>query len=158
MNGDHDNAGARDATLARSGLRLTEQRRQVYDALLARRDHPSAVEVFMRVKARVPHISLATVYNCLEALADCGLVRHVPCEKGGSRFCPNLEEHGHFFCEECGAISDVPLRKDGEAGSAWHVPRGAFVRSVEATFRGLCPSCKKTQSNPRRGTNHQHQP
>ena len=32
------------------GLRMTEQRRAVYDALMGKRDHPTAVEVFMRVK------------------------------------------------------------------------------------------------------------
>src|SRR5207302_7887500 len=50
------------------GLRMTDQRRAVYDALMGKRDHPTAVEVFMRVKTRMPTISLATVYNCLETL------------------------------------------------------------------------------------------
>ena len=29
------------------GLRMTDQRRAVYDALMGKRDHPTAVEVFM---------------------------------------------------------------------------------------------------------------
>ena len=44
-----------DQTIAGRGLRMTEQRRSVYDALMARADHPTAVEVFMRVKTRAPH-------------------------------------------------------------------------------------------------------
>ena len=64
-------------TIHEKGFRFTDQRRAVYDALMNRRDHPTAVEVFMRVKGKVPSISLATVYNCLETLTGCGLVKTV---------------------------------------------------------------------------------
>ena len=37
--------------LADSGLRATPQREVVYDVLLKKRDHPTADEVFARVKA-----------------------------------------------------------------------------------------------------------
>ena len=57
-----------DETIAQGGFRLTRQRREVYDALLETRDHPSAVQVFSRVQKRMPTISLATVYNCLHEL------------------------------------------------------------------------------------------
>ncbi len=88
-----------DETIHERGFRFTTQRREVYDALMVKRDHPTAVEVFMRVKGRMPNISLATVYNCLETLTECGLVRHVNLDRAPSRYCPNLEPHGHFFCD-----------------------------------------------------------
>src|SRR5687767_11509253 len=91
------------------GLRMTEQRRVVYDAVMTQRDHPTAVEVFMRVKGKMPSISLATVYNCLETLSDCGLVRHVHHDREPSRYCANLQEHAHLFCEKCGSVTDLPL-------------------------------------------------
>ena len=49
-----------------SGLRMTRQRWEVYRLLMDQRDHPTANDVFMRIKDRLPNISLATVYNCLE--------------------------------------------------------------------------------------------
>src|SRR6266436_1513373 len=79
------------------GLRMTDQRRAVYDVLMRKRDHPTAVEVFTRVRDKVPSISLATVYNCLETLTDCGLAKSVTDERGPARYCPNLQEHAHFF-------------------------------------------------------------
>ena len=54
--------------LATNGLRSTAQREQVYRLLLAGEDHPTAEEVFMRAKRELPEISMATVYNCLDAL------------------------------------------------------------------------------------------
>ena len=57
------NAEALAQKLADSGLRSTPQREVVYDVLLRKRDHPTADEVFARVKSGLPTISLATVYN-----------------------------------------------------------------------------------------------
>ena len=122
---------------------MTDQRRAVYDALMTQRDHPTAVEVFMRVKGKMPSISLATVYNCLETLTGCGLVKSVNHEREPSRYCPNLEEHAHFFCTECGEIGDVPPRPRKQLQDLWELPAGAVVARSEVAFRGLCPKCAK---------------
>ena len=127
--------------LQKRGFRFTVQRREVYNALMMRRDHPTAVEVFMRVKEKMPSISLGTVYNCLETLTECGLVRHVNLDRASSRYCPNIEPHAHFFCTECGAVFDVPLLKDSSFEKVWDVPPKSIVSHHEATFRGLCPEC-----------------
>ncbi len=135
-----------DETISRRGFRFTRQRREVYDALMARRDHPTATEVFLRVKERVPSISLATVYNCLETLTECGLVRHVNLDRASSRYCPNLEDHGHFFCDQCGSVADLPLRRAKQLASAWQIPTGSIVTGHEVSLRGLCPACAKSKS------------
>jgi Fur family peroxide stress response transcriptional regulator len=137
-----------DEMIASHGLRMTEQRRQVYDALMAVRNHPTATEVFFRVKEKMPSISLATVYNCLETLTECGLIRHVHRDRESSRYCPNLEDHGHFFCENCGAILDVPFRKHSCQG--YELPANAVVLGRDVNFRGICPDCVKKQSNAKR--------
>src|SRR3954452_15383875 len=131
-------------TIAGRGLRMTEQRRSVYDAVMTQADHPTAVEVFMRVKGKVPSISLATVYNCLETLVECGLVRHVHHERESSRYCANLEEHAHLFCESCGSVTDLPLRSKRRAEDLWEMPADSVVTSRDVSFRGLCPACAAT--------------
>jgi Fur family peroxide stress response transcriptional regulator len=123
------------------GLRMTDQRRAVYDALMARRDHPTAVEVFMRVKTKMPTISLATVYNCLETLTDCGIVKAVNHDREPSRYCPNLAEHAHLFCEGCGGVMDIPLRSHRKPQDIWELPEDVSILQHEVSFRGLCPKC-----------------
>jgi Fur family transcriptional regulator, peroxide stress response regulator len=59
------------------GMRFTPQREQVYHVLLGERDHPTAEQVFMRSKKSMPEISMATVYNCLDFLVKCNLVKQV---------------------------------------------------------------------------------
>lgn len=130
-----------EETISHSGLRLTPQRRHVYDALLTKRDHPTATEVFMRVKKNMSTISLATVYNCLETLVDCGLVKQVNVDRQPTRFCPNLKQHGHFICDACGMVVDVDLVAEGEKLSFAKVPDGFQVTSAEVNLRGLCAGC-----------------
>jgi len=130
--------------MGHGGHRLTPQRREVYDVLLSERDHPTATEVFMRAKSRVPTISLATVYNCLETLVECGLVRQVNVEREATRFCPNLEEHGHFVCTDCSKIFDIPMNSGGELSRLCQLPGGFTVMHSEITLRGTCGDCSKS--------------
>lgn len=134
-------ANGYEETISHSGHRLTPQRREVYDVLLAERDHPTATELFIRAKKRMPAISLATVYNCLETLVDCGLAKQVNVDREATRYCPNLEDHGHFICERCGKVTDVPTAKKGRSEKSWHLPEEFVVTHAEFTLRGLCPDC-----------------
>ena len=140
-----------DETISQGGFRLTRQRREVYDALLETRDHPSAVQVFNRVQRKMPTISLATVYNCLETLAQCGLVRQVTLDRGPSRFCANLHQHGHFICTTCGKVHDVDLPDSAELAKIWRIPGEYVVNQFEFSLRGLCPQCAGTGADASAG-------
>jgi Fur family peroxide stress response transcriptional regulator len=137
---------AYEETISHNGHRLTPQRREVYNVLLEDRDHPTATEVFIRAKKRIPAISLATVYNCLETLVECGLAKQVNVEREATRYCPNLSEHGHFVCESCGIVSDIPVSKGGSLTQFLKVPSGFSVNHSEITLRGTCPACKKSHN------------
>jgi Fur family transcriptional regulator, peroxide stress response regulator len=126
--------------LAASGLRFTPQREQVYQVLLAHRDHPTAEQVFLRAKQTMPDISMATVYNCLDALVKCGLVRLVNVDRAATRYCPNMQEHFHFHCESCGGIYDIDFDSAAQNGT-FGIPRGFRVSRYEIAAHGLCPDC-----------------
>jgi Fur family peroxide stress response transcriptional regulator len=128
--------------LATSGFRFTPQRQQVYNVLLEKRDHPTAEEVFIRTKKVMPDISMATVYNCLDALVKCGVVRQVNLNRGPTRFCPNMKEHCHFYCEECGQVFDIDWNQSGR-NSEIRMPKGFKVNHYEVAIHGVCPSCSK---------------
>ena len=125
--------------LATSGFRFTPQRQHVYSVLLAERDHPTAEEVFIRAKASSPDISMATVYNCLDALVKCGLIKQVHLSKGASRYCPNMSEHYHFYCDQCGDVFDV----DPASGVSQlvEIPVGFRVDHFEVAIHGKCARC-----------------
>lgn len=136
---DAATSGSRiDEQLATRGFRFTRQRQHVYDTLLGKSDHPTAEEVFLRAKHGMPEISMATVYNCLDALVQSGLVKHVTLARGAGRYCPNMHEHGHFLCERCGTIFDIDLE---QAPPQIPLPRGFKPSHVDVSMRGSCPAC-----------------
>lgn len=136
------------ARLNTGGFRFTPQRQQVYDVLLQKRDHPTAEEVFIRAKKQMPDISHATVYNCLDALVECGLVRQVQLDRGATRFCPNMREHGHFYCDACDVIVDVDL--PAQSQPAVLLPKGFKAHRYEIAIHGTCPECAKKGSGRRK--------
>src|ERR1700728_4436073 len=131
------NQSERDLTerLSTSGFRFTPQRQHVYDVILHKRDHPTAEEVFIRTKRAMPEISHSTVYNCLDALVKCGLVRQVQLQRGATRFCPNMEDHCHYYCDDCGEVFDAPLPKDSNLMEG---PKGFKVDHYNIAVHGRC--------------------
>jgi len=125
-----------EQTLSAHGLRATRQREHVFGVLLGKRDHPTADEVYARARAGMDGISLATVYNCLETLVDCGLVRAVNWEREPTRFCPNLTEHAHFQDRRSGRVYDVELPPDVMARLRSVLPAGFEADSIELHFHG----------------------
>ena len=141
-----ENSDALSQRLADSGLRSTPQREVVYHVLLAKRDHPTADEVFARVKSDLPTISLATVYNCLETLVQCDLVRAVNFERGPTRYCPNLRPHAHFHDEQTGETQDIDLPAELLDRVNAILPHGYTPSSVEIVFRGKARPGSSEQS------------
>ncbi len=135
--------GPLNARLANSGFRFTPQRQHVYDVLLSKRDHPTAEEVFIRAKQGMSDISIATVYNCLDALVKCDLVKQVNLDRAATRYCPNMKEHSHFYCDECGGIHDIDLPSAAQVNL--NLPRGFRVKHYEVSLRGLCRHCTAKQ-------------
>jgi Fur family peroxide stress response transcriptional regulator len=125
--------------LSTSGFRFTPQRQHVYDVLMAERDHPTAEEVFIRAKRRMPEISMATVYNCLDALVQSGVARQVTVDRGATRFCPNMREHCHFYCDTCERVFDIELPDEGPDGIT--LPKGFKAGRFEIAIHGVCAKC-----------------
>src|SRR3954449_6384059 len=99
-----------------AGLRCTPQRLAVYDELSVALHHPTAEEVFQAVRARIPKISLATVYKALEALVGIGAVSRLTGVEGtgSARYDARSENHYHFRCLRTGMVHDLPTRFDPE--------------------------------------------
>ncbi len=115
------------------GLRPTRQRmalvRQLFDA---GNRHVTAEQLYSEVKGA--GVSLATVYNTLHHLTKAGLLREVVVEPGCSYFDTNTTEHHHFFCEDTGALSDIPGERV-RVSDLPVAPAGATVRRVDVIIR-----------------------
>ena len=95
---------------AEHGLRCTRQRRAIYHALSGCCDHPTADELFRKVRSNEDNLSLATVYNTLEAFCSAGLAYKIAgCGCNGStRYDAAGDDHLHLRCRKTGHVTDVP--------------------------------------------------
>jgi Fe2+ or Zn2+ uptake regulation protein len=116
------------------GIQPSAQRVAVAEYVLHTAEHPSADQVFQRVKDRLPVLSKATVYNTLNLLVEKGLLRQLTLSEGHVVFDPRVEAHHHFIDEESGEIHDVPwssLRVSSLDSLA-----GFDVREYQVVLRG----------------------
>jgi Fur family peroxide stress response transcriptional regulator len=132
--------------LRRAGLKLTPQRLAIVHSFAGDPTHPTAQEIFDRLRPALPTMSFATVYSTLDSLTLAGLCSARALAPGPARFDPNTEPHDHAVCEVCGSMRDIePGRGPGgeTAGEVGGEALGGFeVRSVETIYRGVCEGCR----------------
>jgi Fur family transcriptional regulator, peroxide stress response regulator len=125
-----------DKAMECSGQRSTRQREHIFALLLEKRDHPTADEIYARARNGMPSISLATVYNCLEALTESRLIRQVNFEREPTRYCPNLKQHAHFYCQDSGEVIDIDLPEPTIEQLLEALPEGFSASHIEITYNG----------------------
>lgn len=96
------------ALLQERGIQPSAQRVAIASYVLHTGEHPSADEVWARVKRSFPIVSRATVYNTLNLFVAKGLLRHLVLTEGRLVFDPNVDKHHHFIDTETGRIYDLP--------------------------------------------------
>jgi Fe2+ or Zn2+ uptake regulation protein len=128
--------------LREHGYRATSQRLLVAETLQDLDRHVHADELLAAVRARLPGISLPTVYSALDSLEDSGVLRRVSAGRGPALYDARAAEHQHFVCRRCGAVAD--LEADVALGEAIAVAarRGFAAEGAEVVVHGLCESCR----------------
>lgn len=127
--------------LRQAGLRLTPQRRALLEELAGDTSHPRAETIAARVTARVPGVSLSTVYKGLHELADIGLVRELDVP-GATRFDPDTSPHAHLVCESCGTVLDVEV--PAAALDLLTKASPVAVSRTEIVLHGTCKACSRS--------------
>jgi len=122
------------ARLREKGIQPSAQRVAVAEYVLGTQDHPSADQVWERVRAKLPVLSRATVYNTLNLFVEKGLLRQLILAEGKVVFDPKVDAHHHFIDDATGAIHDVPW----DALEVRHVDRlrGFDVAEYQVVLRG----------------------
>jgi Fur family peroxide stress response transcriptional regulator len=128
-------------TLRSAGIRLTQQRIEVYLEVLRSRGHPSAGEVYSQVRKRLPSISLDTVYRNLWKLSELGLISPLTTSGGGVRFDSKVEHHHHFICAKCGETFDFENASLDSIPVPDNVHALGRVWDAHMEIRGICSKC-----------------
>ena len=120
-----------------AGLKVTPQRQLLFRLLHNNSSHPTADSLFNVASELMPGISLRTVYQTLTDLAEMGELQSIEVGSGSMRFDPNISDHHHAVCDNCGAVHDVYVNRAPEL-------RGLddfSVSDARIVYRGLCGAC-----------------
>jgi Fur family peroxide stress response transcriptional regulator len=127
----------------KAGVKLTHQRLEIFREVASSIEHPAVDVVFRSVQARIPTVSLDTVYRTLWMLEDLGLVTTLGPRRGVVRFDANLGPHHHFVCVRCGLARDF----ESPAFDALRVPgtvkKYGEVVGTRVELKGVCRACSE---------------
>jgi Fe2+ or Zn2+ uptake regulation protein len=129
------------ALLRESGGRVTPSRRLLLDALFDRHGHRTAEELAAEVQARAPDVHLSTIYRNLEELERLGVIVHSHQGHGAASYHLASDTHGHFVCEKCGSMIEVPERLFDELAASAATAYGFTINPHHFAVLGRCRDC-----------------
>lgn len=128
-----------------AGRKITAQRQCIFRVLEGNESHPSAEAVYEAARKEMSTISLKTVYQTLNDLAELGEIAALDLGTGTLRFDPNVDSsHHHLVCRTCGKVRDLDVHIEG-LGVPRSKTQGYQVCSAEVVFRGLCDECRRAE-------------
>jgi Fur family transcriptional regulator, peroxide stress response regulator len=120
--------------------RKTKQLEVVWDAIKNDNSHPTADQVYERVRKGLPNISLGTVYRNLQKLVIDEKLQVLTLGRL-QRFDPLVKRHQHFICEQCSRVYDVLVERQNEIKPVKLPHDGFKVTSHQLAFYGTCKHC-----------------
>ncbi len=127
------------------GIKLTHQRIKVFNALVVLENHPSAEDVYKRVKSRVPSISFDTVYRTLALFENHGVINRVQCLDERARYDSNTTHHHHLICIKCKKIQDFSWPALDEIKIPEETKEWGSIESNSVTLKGICRNCLENE-------------
>jgi Fur family peroxide stress response transcriptional regulator len=124
-----------------AGVKLTHQRIEVFREVASSLEHPDAETVFRAIHARVPTVSLDTVYRTLWMLNDLGLISTLGSRRESVRFDANPERHHHYVCVRCGMARDFESPELHALRLPDAVREMGSIVSTHIEVRGICEKC-----------------
>ena len=130
-----------------NGGRMTNQRRLILETLSHYADHPTAEEIYERVRLKNRALNLSTVYRTLRWLEQRGLVntRVFEDERCQERFDPIIKDDGmdhyHFRCSQCNQIIEFSTQYLENIKSQYCSEYGGLVQKASLILYGTCASC-----------------
>ena len=125
--------------------RMTHQRRVILEAVKSSGDHPTADEIYEKVRKTLPRVSMGTVYRNLDILSSTGVIKKLEPDHPQMRFDWETADHYHITCVRCGRIEDIPVASSDNPLESLEnalgnlTKYGIFGHKLE--FVGLCRRC-----------------
>ncbi len=123
-------------------FRLTPQRIALVRLIASSDGHPSAGQLYDRIKRQFPTMSHATVYKTLAMLKEMNQVLEIDLRDDSHYDGNRPEPHPHLICSRCNRIVDGELAIDPGIIRNLEEASGYTILHSQIAFYGVCPDCK----------------
>jgi Fur family transcriptional regulator, peroxide stress response regulator len=131
-------------SLKDAGLRLTPQRLAICRYLADSEDHPTAQMIYDDLRPQFSTISLATVYNTLEALANLGVVNVLgEAGDGAVHYDGDTDPHINLACLSCHRVIDLPSQHVSQLEKEVVEKSGYQIMGARVLYYGYCTECQQ---------------
>jgi Fur family ferric uptake transcriptional regulator len=139
--------------LGEKGLKITTQRRVVYDILNEKEDeHLSPEEIYESIRHNNPKIGIATIYRTLQLFEEIGLVIKLNFGDGCNRYeilsphCNDIHQHHHLICKNCGKIIEVKEDLMSSLEEMIEKQYNFEIINHVVKFTGICSQCRNKEN------------
>lgn len=109
-------------------------------------NHPTADEVYERVRKEMPNVSLGTVYRNLDILEKDGRIKML--SRGPQRRYDGAPDtHYHLRCTMCGKVEDAPVEHLRDINGQVQAASDYKITGHTLEFEGVCPDCQRKIEN-----------
>ena len=131
------------------GYKLTEQRKIIFEAILAHQEgHVTAEELYHYIIKDYPGMGLATVYRNVQLLSELKVIQKLNLDDGITRYELALDKenhrHHHLICNNCQKVIEVKEDLMDSIEKIFDVNYGFLVSDHQTKFFGLCKKCRKS--------------
>ena len=119
-------------------MKITHHRLAILKYLDDHHNHPTADEIYSKLKTKNPSLSKTTVYNSLDILQKNGLIKMLTICGSEYRYDFKKGMHHHFLCRNCGKIIDIDIACPNIKKVAKY---GHEIEEVHGYFKGICKNC-----------------
>ncbi len=134
-----------ESFLEKKGLRHTNQRQAIIEAVFGTDRHFTADELLVMAKEREPTVSRATVYRTLPLLCASGLLKELDLGKDFKYYDPNYSkspDHNHIICDDCDKIVEFTSDEMKKLEDKISHQFGFQLASQKVQLRGTCEQLK----------------
>lgn len=125
----------------------SKQREEIIDVLKETYNHPTAEDIYVKVREKDPTVSKGTIYRNLGELAENDIINKISSVVGPDRYEYAREIHNHVICTKCGQVFNFEhnyhfnrMRKEIRDKTGVEILNKGF------TFEGICKDCKNAKS------------
>ncbi len=125
-------------------MRYSKQRQLILETLMNLPIHPTAEQLYEKVKDEMPSISLGTVYRNLSLLVEQHQIRRF--ESPGEvsvRYDGRNDDHSHLVCNVCKRVYDINIDSFKDLDDTLTTLTGFKVEEHDIVLKGICKECQK---------------